>query len=208
MKRYHVRGVLLAVLLGLATSMCTTDKKNDAAPPPVIEAADNATIVKAMHDAMNPGEEQKRLEFLVGTFDVKIRTWVDPSKPPFESTATAVATWVLGNRYVQQMLAGHIMGEPWSGIGYAGFDNVAKKYVATYMDSGSTGMEWFTGALDEAGKLAKMTATIHDEVTGKPKTIELRLSIAAGDHVTELWQGDPNGQMVKVMELQYTRKKS
>ena len=29
-------------------------------------------------------------------------------------------------------------GEPWSGIGYAGFDNVAKKYDVTYMDGSST----------------------------------------------------------------------
>ena len=162
-----------------------------------------------MNDAMDPGEGQKRLEFLVGTFDVKIRTWVDPSKPPFESTATSVATWVLGNRYVQTMLSGYVMGEPWSGIGYAGFDNVAKKYVATYMDSGSTGMEWYTGTMDPDGKLAKMTATIHDAITGKPVHVEMRLSIAAnGDHVTELWQADRDGKMVKVMELQYTRKKS
>ena len=104
---------------------------------------------------MTPGEGQKKLDFLVGTYDVKVRTWVDPSKPPIESTATSVATWVLGNRYVQQMLAGYVMGEPWSGIGYVGFDNTTKKYVMTYMDSGSTGMEWYTGTMDAAGKARK-----------------------------------------------------
>ena len=65
-----------------------------------------------MVKAMEPGEAQKKLDFLVGTFDIKIRTWVDPSKPPFESTATSVATWVLGNRYVQIMLSGYVMGRP------------------------------------------------------------------------------------------------
>ena len=54
-----------------------------------------------------------------------------------------------------------------------------------------------------------MTATIADEVTGKPKTLELRLGIAAnGDRVTELWEAGATGKMSKVMELQYTRKKS
>ena len=145
----------------------------------------------------------------MGTFDVKVRVWLDPSKPPVESSATAVATWVLGNRYVQQMLSGYIGGEPWSGISYAGFDNVTKKYVSTYMDTGSTGMEWYTGTLDADGTHGRMTATIADEVTGKPKTLELRLTIAAnGDRVTELWQEDATGKMFKVMELQFTRKKS
>jgi hypothetical protein len=122
--------------------------------------------------------------------------------------ATSVATWVLGGRYVQQMLAGHINGEPWSGIGYAGYDNVAKKYVSTYMDSGSTGMEWFTGTVSPDGKLAKLTATIPDDSTGKPVKVEMRLNVATnGDHVTEMWQADKSGKMVKVMDLQYTRRK-
>ncbi len=191
---------VMAIVLGLVVSAGAQEKA---------KAPNEAAIGKALDNAMTPGEAQKKLEFMVGTFDVKIRTWVDPSKPPFESTATSVTTWVLGNRYVQQALAGYVNGEPWSGIGYAGFDNVSKKYVATFMDSGSTGMEWYTGTMDADGKLAKLTATIYDEVSGKPTTVEMRLSIAAnGDHVTELWQGDPRGKMFEVMELQYTRKKS
>jgi hypothetical protein len=173
------------------------------------KAPDKAATVAAMQNAMDPGEGQKRLEFMIGTFDVKIRTWIDPSKPPIESTATSVATWVLGNRYVQQMMSGYVGGEPWSGIGYAGFDNVSKKYVATYMDSGGTSMDWFTGTMDADGKAAKMTATLHDAITLKPIKAELRLGIAAnGDHTSALWQADAGGKMVKVMEFQYTRKQS
>jgi hypothetical protein len=190
----------MAVVLGLAVNAVGQEKAK--------KSGDTA-MVADLENAMTPGEAQKKLNFMIGTFDVKIRTWVDPSKPPTESSATSVATWVLGNRFVQQMLAGYVGGEAWSGIGYAGFDNTTKKYVATYMDSGGTGMEWFTGTMDAAGKLATMTATVHDEVTGKPIPVEMRLSVAAnGDHVTELWQGDARGKMSKVMELQYTRKKS
>ena len=197
--RFRIAGVMV-IALGLASG---------AQAQPAAKGTGGTSAIKAMENAMKPGEGQKRLEFLVGTFDVKIRTWIDPSKPPYESTATSVATWVLGGRYVQQMLAGYIMGQPWSGIGYAGYDNAAKKYVATYMDSGSTGMEWFTGALSPDGKLAKMTATIPDDSTGKPVKVEMRLSVAPnGDHVTEIWQAGPGGKLAKVIELQYTRQKS
>ena len=199
MKGFYWIAASMALLLGLAVSAGAQEKAQKAPDP--------EAIAKALENAMTPGEGQKKLGFLVGEYDVKIRTWVDPSKPPIESTATSVATWVLGNRYVQQMLAGYVMGEPWSGIGYVGFDNTMKKYVMTYMDSGSTGMEWYTGTMDAAGKHAKMTATTHDEVTGKPVPLELRVSVAPnGEHVTELWQGDLTGKMAKVMELQYTRK--
>ena len=76
-----------------------------------ITPADSKAIVKAMDAAMEPGDQQKRLDFMVGTFDVKVKVWIDPAQSPIESKATAVATWVLGHRYIQQMLSGFIMGE-------------------------------------------------------------------------------------------------
>ncbi len=195
--RVSYRIAAAAIVLGVAAGA--------EAQEPKVEKA----TVQAIEAAMTPGDGQKRLEFMVGTYDVDVRVWLDPAKPPMESKATSVATWVLGNRYVQQMLAGTIAGKPWSGVGYAGFDNVSKKYVVTYMDDGSTGMEWYTGTMDAKGENAKLTGSINDAVTGKPIPVELRLRIAAdGDHVTELWQGGPDGKMQKVMELQYKRKKS
>jgi hypothetical protein len=187
------------IALGLATGARATETK---------PAGGDAAAVASLNAAMTPGAAQKRLDFLVGDFDVKVLTWLDPAKPPYESIAVAVSKWVLGDRYIQTMLSGFIGGEPWAGIGYAGFDNVQKKYVATYMDSGSTGMEWYSGAIAEDGKAAKMTATIYDAVTHKPTKVEMRLRMPAdGSHVTEYWQANPAGKMVKVMELQYTRRK-
>ncbi len=126
MKRFYRMGLLLAVILALASPLLAQDKKKEGAPAPVSStAAGNAAIVKAMDNAMDPGEGQKKLEFLVGNFDVKVRVWLDPSKPPIESMQVAVGTWVLGHRYIQMMLSGFVMGEPINGIGYAGYDNVA-----------------------------------------------------------------------------------
>jgi hypothetical protein len=192
--------MVITIVLGFAASAVGQEASTPAGA---------AAIVKAMDNAMEPGEGQKKLDFLVGTFDVKVLIWLDPSKPPNESTAVSVATWVLGHRYVQQMLSGFVMGEPWHGIGYVGYDNLAKTYVACYMDSGSTGMEWYTGEMAPDGKLAKLTSTIYDAMTLKPTKLEMRLSIdPGGDHITTLWQADPTGQMIKIMELQYKRKQS
>ncbi len=192
--------LLLLLAFGLAGS---------ASAQAAITPADSKAIVKAMDAAMEPGDGQKRLDFMVGTFDVKVKVWIEPSKPPVESTGTAVATWVLGHRYIQQMVSGFIMGEAWSGIGYAGFDNVQGQYVACYMDSGSTGMEWYTGNMDPDGKSAKLTATIYDAITLKPTKLEMRLTMSPdGNHVTELWEADTSGKMFESMELTYVRKKS
>jgi hypothetical protein len=183
--------------------------KQQTAAPSASEAARNAAIVRAMDDAMEPGEGQNKLNFLAGKFDVRIFIWIDPAKPPIESRGVSVGTWVLGHRYIQQMLSGFVLGEAWSGIGYAGYDNLAKQYVACYMDTGSTGMEWYTGGMAADGKSAILKATIIDAMTLKPSNLEMRLSIGTdGDHITELWQSDANGKMNKIMELQYRRQQS
>ena len=120
----------LLVLLGCGLA-------GSASAQVAITAADSKAIVKAMDAAMEPGDQQKRLDFMVGTFDVKVKVWINPGEPSIESTATAVASWVLGHRYIQQMLSGYIMGEAWSGIGYAGFDNKSSCHSSvTWLPSG------------------------------------------------------------------------
>ena len=208
--------VLLAVVSARIATQVVSAKtpglpqaQQQTAPPSASQAARDAAIVKAMDNAMDPGEGQKKLEPLVGKFDVRMFAWVDPSKPPIESRGVAIHTWVLGHRYVQTMLSGFVMGEPFNAIGYAGFDNVQKKYVVCYMDSGSTGMEWYTGAMTPDGKVGTLTGTTYDEMTGKPKKIEMKVSFSAeGDHITEIWEADPSGKMVKIMEVQYRRQQS
>jgi len=191
--------LLFMLAFGLAASAGAQEANTPAA---------NAEIVKALDNAMDPGEGQKKLDFMVGTFDVKIRVWLEPTQPAIESQAVSVHTWVLGHRYVQTMLSGFIMGEAFNAIGYVGYDNVAKKYVASEMDSGSTGMEWYSGAIAPDGKSAKLTTTIYGGITDKPIKVEMRLTMdPEGDHVTQLWQADASGKMYKTIELQYKRKK-
>ncbi len=171
------------------------------------KAPSDAVIAAALEKAMTPGEGQKKLGFMVGTFDAKFRTWATPSSSPAEDTGVMVANWVLDGRYVQIMLAGNVAGQPYSGIGYAGFDNTTKKYVCTFMDSGSTGMEWYTGGFDASGKKATLKASMANPVTGKPTPLEMRLSLdSAGNHVTELWGEGLGSTMFKMIEITYTKR--
>ena len=170
------------------------------------KAADEKAAMEAWQKAMTPGDGQKKLEPLVGTFDVKVKTWMDPSRPPDESTGTSINTWVLGDRFVQMKYEGVFLGGPFNGIGYTGYDNVSKKYVSTWMDTASTGMMWSTGTLD--GKTLSTKATVNDPMSGKATPVDEKLTIADNDHSTlEMFGKAPDGQMFKMMEIQYTRKK-
>ena len=165
-----------------------------------------APMAKALENAMTPGQGHKRLDPLIGTFNVAIKIWVTPEGPPIESTAASVNTWVLGGRFVQMMLNGDAPNAPFNGTGHIAYDNVTKNYQAAWMDSGSTAITLYTGKLDAAGKSALLKGSIPNALTGKPSPVELRMTIEPdGSHLTQLWGQGKGAKMVKLMELQYTK---
>jgi len=167
-----------------------------------------APMAKALENAMTPGQGHKRLDPLIGTFNVAIKIWVTPEGPPIESTAASVNTWVLGGRFVQMMLNGDAPNALFSGTGHIAYDNVTKNYQAAWMDTGSTAITLYTGKLDAAGKSALLKGSIPNALTGKPSPVELRMTIEPdGSHLTQLWGQGKGAKMVKLMELQYTKVK-
>jgi hypothetical protein len=164
-------------------------------------------MMEAWQRAATPAEGHKRLEPLIGTFDAKVRSTVDPSRPPEDSVGTSINSWVLGGRYVEQEFDGEFMGEPYRGIGYTGYDNVQKKYVSLWMDTAGTGMMFLTSAPDKSGKTISGSARIWDPLSEKPLPVESKIVITDNDHHSfELWAKAPNGKMIKLMDIQYTRK--
>jgi len=179
------------------------DKAAEKANP---AAMDPKAAMEAMQKAATPGDEHKKLEPLVGTFDAKVSMWMAPGQPPQESTGTSESAWVLGGRFLETKYQGTFMGQPFSGIGYTGYDNVTKKYIGTWMDTASTGMMSSSGAM--AGKSMKMTATMSDPMSGKVQRATETFTIMDNDHNRmEMWDKSPDGKPVKVMQIDYTRKK-
>ena len=200
MKAFRCTAMFVAAFLGLGSLGLA------AAPAATSAQPGNAALAKALDTAMTPGEGQKRLEPMIGKFNVKILTWVNPSSQPVESQATCVNSWVLGKRYMQMMMSGTVMNEPFEGIGYVAYDNVAKTYQLDWMDNGSTAMTLYQGSFAADDKNATLKATIADALTGKPSPLELRLSVPnAQGHVSELWGYGDGKTMFKMMELRHTK---
>jgi hypothetical protein len=203
--RNGLAGVLALglVLLACAALGDEKDKKAAKAGPP-----DEKAMMEAMTKAATPGDAHKKLESMIGTWDTKVTMWMDPSKPPAESTGTSENRWVLGNRYVQQTFEGTFMGQPFSGIGYTGYDNIGKKYMGTWMDTGGTEMMNMTGKSDAAGKVMTFAGTMNDPMTGKACKLTSKVTVADNDHhMMEMWGPDPSGKVYKMMEITYVRKK-
>lgn len=193
-----------ALTIGLCfTASAFSQAAKAASNPPGTTAA-----ARAEAEAMTPGAAHRDLRLLVGTFNAAGKTWTEPSGPPSEFVGTSINTMVLGDRFLQLMLAAVSQGEIISAIDYVGYDNVLKKFVMTAMDSGSTSMEWYTGTTDATGTNWTFNGTVADPVTGKPSPVEVKVTVAnaGGGFVSQVWGPGPDGKMFRMMEIQYTRR--
>ena len=196
--------VALALVLVCATSLLaqSSDQQQQQMTP------EQKAQMDAWMKYMTPGEGHKALAHMIGTWDAKVSMWQSPSAPPQVSTGTSVNSWVLGNRFVQEKFSGTFMGMPFEGMGYTGYDNAKKQYIGTWMDNMSTGMMLSTGTSSDSGKSYTFKSTMTDRVSGKDSPGETRVTVADADHHTmEMWGPDKDGKMVKMMQIEYSRKK-
>lgn len=188
--------------LATAAALYAADAPKQSAP-----SAEEKAMMEAMRQAATPGEAHKKLDAVVGTWDSKVTMWMAPGAPPMVSPGTSTNQWVLGGRYLEQKVTGSFMGMPFAGLGYTGYDNVKKEYFGTWMDNMGTGVMLSTGAMDAANHWT-FKGSMPDPVTGKDAPFEEHMAMPDKDHMTfDMWSPGPDGKMVKVMEITYTRKK-
>ncbi|GAB2869013.1 hypothetical protein GCM10027277_42660 [Pseudoduganella ginsengisoli] len=177
----------------------------DPPKPPAPAAAEKAVWDK-MTQAGTPGDAHKKLEPLVGKFTVQSKSWMDPAKPPEQSTGTSERKWIMGGRYIEEHFNGTYGGQPFTGMGLQGYDNVTKKYFGTWMDSGSTSITMARGLMN--GNTIQYQGLMSDPVSGKEVPYNMTTTIMGKDsHKLEMWGRGPGGGEMKWMELVYTRAK-
>jgi hypothetical protein len=192
-----------AMFVAIAAATLAAEAKKPAAKPPMDEKA----MMEMWAKLGAPGEAHKALEPMVGTWDTKVTSWMQPGSPPMTSSGVSENRWTMGNRFIEQRFNGSFMDQPFEGLGYTGYDNIKKKYVGTWMDSMGTSIMYTTGTADPSGKSMTFTGTMEDPMTGKPMTVKNVLKVVDNDkHNFEMWGPGPNGKTYKMMEIEYTRK--
>jgi hypothetical protein len=154
--------------------------------------------------ALGPQHEMMAKE--VGTYDVAVKSWMDPAAPPIESEGLAVRTLHMGGRVMQEDFQGDMMGTPFTGLSLSGFDNVSGKYWSTWNDSMSTGIMVSEGECDENHNCT-FVGTYNDPITGGPVTNRYVVKRTSPDEQYFAMYGPgPDGTEVKMMEMIYTRR--
>lgn len=196
--RYWLTSCALLGALGLLAS----------APAPAGEKKEQGGFADYQKLAA-PGPEHQLLAKMAGTWEAKVKTWMDPTKKePDESTGTFKRKMILGGRYLQEEYKGNMAGKPFEGGGLVGYDKVRKQYTNVWVDSMSTGIMTFTGQYDPKTKTYTYTADDIDGVTGKKMKFKSVARIVSDDEEHfEMYVVAGPGMEFKVMEIHSTRKK-
>lgn len=153
-----------------------------------------------------PGANHKLLAEMAGSWSVKSRWWMDPGGPPMESTGASEQKMILDGRFLQQDFSGEMMGGPFTGFGFTGYDNHTKTFVSTWMDSMGTGIYYFEGSAGSDGRTITQTCSYDDPVRGPLKWRQVTRIVDRNHLEFEMYTTDSSGIEGKMGEMSYTRK--
>jgi hypothetical protein len=151
--------------------------------------------------------EHRQLEYFVGDWTTKNTMWMDPKAPPQTSEGTSHCEAVFGGRYFETKAEGNMMGQPFSGRGINGYDNLGGTYFATWYDSMSTGFFMSAGTYDKASNSYTYHGSRDDPMAPTTKVpIRAVVRIVDATHYSFDWYEKRGGKEAKTMQIDYTKR--
>jgi hypothetical protein len=186
-------------LFVLASPVLAKDKK------PAKEM-DPQAMMEVYQKLATPGEPHKLFATLAGSWTTTNKEWMEPGKPPTESTGTAEMKMLLDGRFLYQEFTGNMMGQPFSGIGIDAYDNMSKKYVTAWMDTMGTGIFMMEGTASADGKTITLKGSHSTPGGGKMTHRAVWKIVDDNTQTFDMYGTHHGGKEMKVMEITYTRK--
>ncbi len=153
-----------------------------------------------------PGEPHKLLASLAGSWGTTTKEWMEPNKPPTESTGSAEMKMLLDGRFLQQDYVGQMMGKPFTGFEITGYDNLLKKYFTSWMSTMGTNIFMMEGSASADGKTITLKGK-HAEPGGGYMTHRAIWKIMDSNNQTfDMYGAHHGGKEMKMMEITYKRK--
>ncbi len=196
---------VMATVLLVAATVISQDEPPAKEPQQGGDAM--ATMMAEWAKANAIGPEHDRLKKMVGKWNVESKMWMNPNAPPTVSQGTAECNLVFGGRFIEQHYKCPMMGMPFEGRSFEGYDRIKKKYVSVWMDSMSNGI-WVTyGTPDAGGKSVTYYGMSDDPMTGEQDKLSRMVAreIDKDTAVIEMYDKPFGQDEYKAMELKYTR---
>jgi hypothetical protein len=193
---------MIRTLAALPLLLALPALAQDAAPEMTPE---QQAMMEAYQKAGTPGPAHAAMAKMAGSYDLTMKSWHGPGEPAVEK-GTATRTLALGGRVLVEEVSSMMMGQPFTGHGMSGYDNITGKHWSTWNDSMTTGIMVSEGTCDAAGACT-FTGSWHDAVT-KAK-VNARMTTKwtdANTEVFEMFAPGPDGKEAKMMEITYVKK--
>ena len=198
MRFIYLAVTTLCVTLTVTTALAK-DKKSE-------KQMDPQAMMETYKKLATPGEPHKLFASLAGSWATKTKEWMEPDKPPMESTGSAEMKMLLDGRFLQQEFTGDMMGQSYSGVGISAYDNLRNRYVTMWIDSMGTGIFTMEGTASADGKTITLKGQ-HAEPGGGHMTHRAVWQIVDSNTQTfDMYGTHGNGKEMKMMEIRYTRK--
>lgn len=193
---------ILACALVAANLAASSGRADEAKKPQAPPAA-----APDLGPMPRPGPEHDLLKNDVGTWDASVEAWMTPGGSPSVSKGVETNTMGPGGFWLITEFKGDFMGTPFTGHGTAGYDPIKGKYVSTWVDSMSPGLNIGESTYDAANKT--MTGTMDGlDMSGRPtKSKVVSMWKADGSRVFEMYSRGPDGKDALAMRITYTKKK-
>ncbi len=169
---------------------------------------DMQKIMEIYQKVGTPGAPHKALAKLEGSWVTKSRGWMEPGKPPVESSGACEQKLILDGHYLQQTYTGDMMGMPFTGINLLGYNNHTGKYESIWIDTMNTAIYFFVGDGSADGKTITQKCGYDDPVKGT--SIWRSVTRIKDDNTLEfeMFLIPKGGKEEKMMEMTVSRKEA
>ncbi len=160
--------------------------------------------------AATPGKMHEHLKQDVGEWSGKSTMWPTPGADPVVTDATTKVTPLYDGRFFRAEIKGEMPGMgPYDGLMISGYDNVAGKFVSTWIDNFSTTIAQGEGELSKDGKTLTWTYTCSCPLQKKPITMrQVETITGPGKKTLEMFGPEPkSGKEYQMMRIELTKVK-
>ena len=183
----------------LASPVLAKEKKHQ-------KQMDPQAMMEVWKQMATPGEPHKLFATLAGSWTTTNKEWMEPGKPPTESTGTAEMKMLLDGRFLYQEFTGNMMGQPFSGVGIDAYDNMTKKYMTAWMDTMGTGIFMMEGTASADGKTITLKGSHPEPGGGKMTHRAVWKIVDSNTHTFDMYGTHHGSKEMKVLEITYSRK--
>jgi hypothetical protein len=155
-----------------------------------------------------PGPEHALLRRMAGEWETKIKMYVQPKKPPVESTGEYTARMEVGGLFLVGEIDSKLLDNEFHARTITGYDPFKKKYTGTWVDSTSSALYTLEGSFDKTGTVYTEIMRGPDPSTGKPMRVRTVTEIGdRGTMLARMYGSRTDGKEGLMMEISFVRKK-